>query len=61
MDKNINFYLDVIEVDTEDLYFDYVVYVFIAFGVFVFFVGFCGCCGVVRESKCFLGFVSLNS
>lgn len=61
MDKNINFYLDVIEVDIEDSYFDYVVYVFIAFGVFVFFVGFCGCCGVVRESKCLLGFVSLNS
>lgn len=56
VDKNINSYLDVIEVDTEDPYFDYAVYVLIAFGAFVFLVGFCGCCGAVRESKCLLGF-----
>lgn len=58
MDKNINSYLDVIKVDTEDPYFDYAVYVLIAFGAFIFLVGFCGCCGALRESKCLLGFVS---
>ncbi|XP_022334593.1 CD82 antigen-like [Crassostrea virginica] len=56
VDKNINSYLDVIKVDTEDPYFDYAVYVLIAFGAFIFLVGFCGCCGALRESKCLLGF-----
>lgn len=58
VDKNINSYFDVVDVDTQDPYFDYAVYVLIGFGAFVFLVGFCGCCGAIRESKCLLGFVS---
>ncbi|XP_048727431.1 CD9 antigen-like isoform X2 [Ostrea edulis] len=56
VDKNINSYFDVVDVDTQDPYFDYAVYVLIGFGAFVFLVGFCGCCGAIRESKCLLGF-----
>jgi hypothetical protein len=59
VDKNINSYFDVVDVDTQDPYFDYAVYVLIGFGAFVFLVGFCGCCGAIRESKCLLGFVSV--
>ncbi|XP_061182811.1 CD82 antigen-like isoform X2 [Saccostrea echinata] len=56
VDKNVNSYFDVVDVDTEDPYFDYAVYVLIGFGAFIFLVGFCGCCGAIRESKCLLGF-----
>ncbi|KAJ8298720.1 hypothetical protein KUTeg_022780 [Tegillarca granosa] len=57
VDKNINSYFDVLELDTEDPYFKYAAYILIAFGGFVFLVGFCGCCGAIRSSKCLLGFV----
>ncbi|XP_052799957.1 CD82 antigen-like [Mya arenaria] len=55
VDKNINSYFDVLNVDTHDQYFKYAAYMLIAFGVFVFLVGFFGCCGAIRGSKCLLG------
>ncbi|WAR01165.1 CD82-like protein [Mya arenaria] len=57
VDKNINSYFDVLNVDTHDQYFKYAAYMLIAFGVFVFLVGFFGCCGAIRGSKCLLGLV----
>ncbi|XP_052800131.1 tetraspanin-1-like [Mya arenaria] len=55
VDKNINSYFEVLNVDTHDQYFKYAAYMLIAFGVFVFLVGFFGCCGAIRGSKCLLG------
>ncbi|WAR01206.1 CD9-like protein [Mya arenaria] len=57
VDKNINSYFEVLNVDTHDQYFKYAAYMLIAFGVFVFLVGFFGCCGAIRGSKCLLGLV----
>lgn len=37
------------------------VYVILGLGGMLFLLGFLGCCGAIRENKCLLLFVSLNS
>ena len=58
VDDNFSDYIEIVNVDGSNPYFEHGVYMIIAVGAIIFLVGFFGCCGACCESPTMLLFVS---
>ena len=58
VDDNFSDYVEIVNYEGSNPYFDHAVWLIIAIGAIIFLLGFLGCCGACCESPTMLLFVS---
>ena len=58
VDDSFSDYIEIVNFEGSNPYFNHAVYMLIAIGAIIFLVGFLGCCGALCESTTMLLFVS---